>query len=99
MTNQHKFYFNSLYGIGMSDVTAVEKLLHSDDVSNTGSESSQNSKDTESSLSQASLSNLPDVPLRQIFRHLSDLDIYNLGQIGSPNIRRIANDYVQLGKQ
>ena len=83
----------------MSDVTTVEKLLYSDDISNTGSESSQDSKDTESSLSQASLSNLPDVPLRQIFRYLSDLDIHNLGQIGSQNIRTIANDYVQLGKQ
>ena len=83
----------------MSDVTTIENLLYSDDISTSGSESPQNSKDTESSLCQASLSNLPDVPLRQIFRYLSDLDIHNLGQIGSQNIRTIANDYVQLGKQ
>ena len=82
----------------MSDVTSFANLLMLFENLSV-SESPPNSKDAESSICQATLANLPEVPLRQIFRYLSDLDIHNLGQIGSPNIRRIANDYVQLGKQ
>ena len=45
------------------------------------------------------LSDLPDVPLRIIFRYLSDLDIYNLGQVGNAHLQEIANGHVELGKQ
>ena len=44
------------------------------------------------------LSDLPDVPLRVIFKYLSDLDIYNLGQAGNSHLYDIASRHIELGK-
>ena len=50
-------------------------------------------------IGSVELSDLPDVPLRVIFKYLSDLDIYNLGQVGNFRLHEIAKGYVELGKQ
>ena len=43
------------------------------------------------------LADLPDVPLRIILKYLSDLDIYNLGQVGNTHLYEITKNIVDLG--